>query len=76
MSVGHGVDCGVEENDCNSVVEATLGLQGTDEAAGNTNRLSDCLHRDGVGRGDRGTDSERYGDGHAGDPPHGSAGNC
>jgi len=28
------VDCGVEENDCDSVVEATFGLQSTDEAAG------------------------------------------
>ena len=76
VAAGHGVDCGVEEDDCDSVVEATFGLQGADEAAGNADGLSDCFHGDGVGRGDGGTDGKGDGDGHAGDPPHGCAGNC
>ena len=76
VAAGHGVDCGVEENDCDSVVEATFGLQSTDEAAGDADGLSDCFHGDGVGRGDGGTDGKGDGDGHTGDPPHGCAGNC
>ena len=74
VAAGHGVDCGMEEHDCDSVVEATFGLQGADEAAGNADGLSDCLHSDGVRRGDCGTHSEGDGDGHAGDPPHGCTG--
>ena len=65
----------MEEHDCDSVVEATFGLQGADEAAGNADGLSDCLHGDGVGRGHSCTHGEGDGDGHAGDPPHGCAGN-
>ncbi len=66
----------MEENNCDGIVEATFGLQGADEAAGNTDGLSDCFHGDGVGRGDGCSDSEGDGDGHAGDPPHGCASNC
>ena len=76
VAAGHGVNCGVEENDRDSVVEATFGLQGADEAARNSDGLSNCLHRNGVGRGDCGTHGKGDGDGHAGDPPHGCAGNC
>ena len=76
VAAGHGVDCGVEKNDCDSVVEATFGLQSADEAAWNTYGLSHCLHGDGVGWGNGCAHSKGDGGGHAGDPPHGGAGNC